>query len=80
MFRQFCSYEPVFVVIDVRANIQGFPTTAYQAVEEIDSSTKEVQKVFKHIPCAIAADESEEVSYYFISFYKMKMIYAEGRS
>jgi 26S proteasome regulatory subunit N8 len=61
LFRQFCAAEPVFVIIDVRVGLQGIPTTAYEAVEEVQSEGKEIQRVFKHIGCSIEAEEAEEV-------------------
>lgn len=61
MFRKFCSHEPVFIIIDVRPNAEGLPTTAYESVEEVQGQGLEIQRVFKHIPCSIGAEESEEV-------------------
>ncbi len=68
LFKQFCSHEPVFVIIDVRPGVVGIPTTAYQAVEEVESEGKEIQRVFKHISCAVEADEAEEVSFITVLF------------
>ena len=61
MFRQFCQREPIFVIIDVRPGVAGIPTTAYEAVEEVEAEGKEIQRVFKHISCLIEAEEAEEV-------------------
>lgn len=62
LFRRFCSHEPICIVIDVRPGVEGLPTTAYEAVEEVDAQGgKEIQWVFKHIPCVIEAEESEAV-------------------
>ena len=62
LFRQFSGgREPVFVIIDVRPGVERLPTTAYVAVEEVEAEGKEIQRVFKHIPCAIDAEEAEEV-------------------
>eukprot|EP01041_Mallomonas_annulata_P003968 gene3968-7906_t len=61
LFRQFTNQDPVFVIIDVRPDVEGLPTTAYVAVEEVESEGKEIQRVFKHIPCSIEAEEVEEV-------------------
>jgi len=60
LFRQYVQ-DPVFVIIDVRPEVEGLPTTAYLAVEEVESDGKEIQRVFKHIPCLIEAEEVEEV-------------------
>jgi 26S proteasome regulatory subunit N8 len=52
----------VFVIIDVRPGVVVIPTTAYEAVEEVESGEgKEIQRVFKHVPCSIEAEEAEEV-------------------
>jgi 26S proteasome regulatory subunit N8 len=45
----------------VRPNVVGIPTTAYEAVDEVEKEGKEIQRVFKHISCTIEADEAEEV-------------------
>jgi 26S proteasome regulatory subunit N8 len=52
----------VFVIIDVRPGVMELPTTAYMAIEEVQSEGKEIQRVFKHIPCRIEAEEAEEVA------------------
>jgi len=52
---------PVFVIIDVRPDIDGLPTTAYQAVEEVEREGDKINMVFKHMPCSIDATEPEEV-------------------
>ena len=51
----------MFVIIDVRPGVEEIPTTAYLAVEEVQSEGKDIQRVFKHIPCRIEAEEAEEV-------------------
>lgn len=61
LFKQFCAFEPVFVIIDVRPGLSGIPTTAYEAVEEVETNGNEITRVFKHIQCLIEAEESEEV-------------------
>lgn len=55
------AHEPVFIIIDVRPGVEGLPTTAYEAVEEIEGNGKEIGWAFKHIPCIIQAEESEAV-------------------
>ena len=64
LFLQYCS-EPTFVIIDVRPGVEGNPTTAYIAVDEVEGEGKEIQRVFKHISCTIEADEPEQV---FVSY------------
>lgn len=61
LFRNFVK-DPVFVIIDVRPGVEEIPTTAYLAVEEVQSEGKEIQRVFKHIACRIEAEEAEEVA------------------
>lgn len=51
----------MFVIIDVRQGVEGMPTTAYEAVEQIEADGREIQRAFKHIPCSIEAEEVEEV-------------------
>lgn len=51
----------MFVIIDVRPGVVGLPTTAYQAVDEVQGEGKEIQRVFKHVGCMIEAEEAEEV-------------------
>lgn len=60
LFERFCT-DPVFVIIDVRPGVVGLPTTAYQAVDEVQGEGKEIQRVFKHVGCMIEAEEAEEV-------------------
>lgn len=60
LMRRFCP-NPVFVLIDVRPDVEGIPTTAYMSVEEVESDGKEIQRSFKHIPSSIGAFEAEEV-------------------
>lgn len=60
LMRRFCP-KPVFVLIDVRPDVEGVPTTAYLSVEEVESDGKEIQRSFKHIPSSIGAYEAEEV-------------------
>lgn len=54
----------MFVIIDVRPGVEGLPTTAYEAVEEVEADGKEIQRVFKHIKCSVEAEEAEEVRLY----------------
>ena len=49
LFRKFCDFEPIMVIIDTRPDVDGLPTTAYIAHEEVEADGKEIQKVFKHI-------------------------------
>ena len=64
---QFSASEPVFVIIDVRPGVEGLPTTAYEAVEEVEADGKEIQRVFKHIKCSVEAEEAEEVTFLYLS-------------
>lgn len=52
----------MFAIIDVRPGVAGLPTTAYEAVDQVEAEGKEIQRVFKHISCSIEAEEAEEVS------------------
>ena len=51
----------MFAIIDVRPDVEDIPTTAYAAVDEVQTDGKEIQRVFKHIACRIEAEEAEEV-------------------
>ena len=64
MFKRFAQESPVFVIIDVRPNVQGLPTSAYEVVEEVEAEGKEIQRVFKHLPSSIEAEEAEGVCMY----------------
>jgi hypothetical protein len=82
LFQQFCAHEPVFAIIDVRPGVEGIPTTAYVATEEVQTDGKEIQRVFKHIACHIEAEEAEEVMfcytfiyYSFIFFQKRQILF-----
>jgi 26S proteasome regulatory subunit N8 len=60
LVRRFCP-NPVFVIIDVRPDVEAIPTTAYMSVEEVESDGKEIQRTFKHMPSSVGAFEAEEV-------------------
>lgn len=65
MFEKYCEGTPIFVIIDVRMGVEGLPTIAYQPSNEITvdgSSAGVVQRVFKHVPVSIEAEEAEAVS------------------
>jgi len=56
-----CSIDPIFVIVDIRPDIVGIPTTAYSSVEELTGEGKELRRVFKNITCRIEAEEAEQV-------------------
>eukprot|EP00622_Pseudochattonella_farcimen_P003524 FR738721.1.p1 GENE.FR738721.1~~FR738721.1.p1 ORF type:complete len:209 (+),score=40.93 FR738721.1:137-763(+) len=60
LMRRFCP-SPVFVIVDVRPDVEGIPTTGYISVEEVETDGKEIMRSFKHIPSMIGAYEAEEV-------------------
>jgi 26S proteasome regulatory subunit N8 len=60
LFRRFTP-QPVFVIVDVRTDIEGLPTTAYRAVEEVEREGDKITTVFKHLPSTIGASEPEQV-------------------
>ena len=62
LIARFAVLDPVFVIIDVRPDVLGLPTSAYEVVEEVQGEGKEIQKVFKHLPSSIDAEEAEGVS------------------
>ncbi|CBJ30666.1 conserved unknown protein [Ectocarpus siliculosus] len=60
LFKRFCP-NPVYVIIDVRPDVEGIPTTAYVTAEEVEADGKEIQKTFKHVASSVGALEAEEV-------------------
>lgn len=60
LFKRFIP-RPVMVIVDVRQQNEGIPTSAYFAVEEIKDDGTETQKTFLHVPSAIEAEEAEEI-------------------
>lgn len=61
LFNQMTEKQPVFVIVDVRTDVDGLPTSAYEVVEEVEGEGKEIRKVFKHLPSSIEAEEAEGV-------------------
>jgi 26S proteasome regulatory subunit N8 len=54
--------NPVFVIVDVRPDMVGIPTSAYAAEQEIrDDGTQKEEKTFTHLPSSIEAFEAEEI-------------------
>lgn len=53
--------QPVLVVIDVEPKSLGLPTESYVAVEETHADGSPSSWTFAHLPCAIEAEESEEI-------------------
>ena len=80
LFKQFCAEEPVFAIIDVRPGVEGIPTTAYIATEEVRTDGREIQRVFKHIACHIEAEEAEEVASNLYFMHGISNYYRIGRS
>jgi len=60
LIRRFCP-NPVFVIIDVRPDVEAIPTTGYMSIEEVETDGKDIKRTFKHIPSMIGAYEAEEV-------------------
>jgi 26S proteasome regulatory subunit N8 len=53
--------NPVFVVVDVRPEVEGMPIQAYASKEHL-SSAGELERQFEHLPNEVGASESEEVA------------------
>lgn len=51
----------MLVICDVRPDVEGFPTTAYGSIEEVEEDGKAIKRTFKHIKSTIGAYEAEEV-------------------
>ena len=58
LMRKYCA-EPVFVIIDVRPDVDGIPTQAYVSEEEVHEG-KETLRTFRHVPSAVGAYDAEE--------------------
>jgi 26S proteasome regulatory subunit N8 len=55
------STESVFCIIDIRADRQDLPVTAYKVVEEVSPDARQVKRTFCHVPVGMGAEEAEEV-------------------
>ncbi|ACO60817.1 predicted protein [Micromonas commoda] len=54
--------NPAFVIVDVRPDNVGIPTSAYRLENEIrDDGTQKEEKTFVHVPSSIEAFEAEEI-------------------
>ena len=54
--------EPVLVIVDVRAENENIPTSAFAATIEVkEDGTEKQQKTFVHVPNSIEAFEAEEI-------------------
>jgi 26S proteasome regulatory subunit N8 len=59
LFRKYTS-DPIFVIIDVRRDVEGLPTQAY-ITSDVVVEGRETVRTFNHIPSEIGAYEAEEV-------------------
>lgn len=60
LFKRFVK-DPVMVIVDVRPECTVIPTSAYLAVEELETDGNAIQQNFIHLPSEIGAFEAEEV-------------------
>mmetsp|Transcript_1854 Transcript_1854/g.4397 ORF Transcript_1854/g.4397 Transcript_1854/m.4397 type:complete len:319 (+) Transcript_1854:219-1175(+) len=60
LFRRYHK-SPALVIIDVRPECEGMPTSAYVSVETVAEGGKETQRAFQHVPSEVGAYEAEEV-------------------
>lgn len=60
LFRRYHK-SPVLVIIDVRPDCDGMPTSAYVSVERVAEGGKETERAFQHLPSEVGAYEAEEV-------------------
>lgn len=58
--RKYCEH-PVFVIIDVRADVVGVPVKGYAAVDTLSDDNQQTTLEFSHVDTIIDATESEEV-------------------
>ena len=59
LVRKYCS-DPVFVIVDVRRDVEGLPTQAYVSSDTVVEG-RETLRTFNHVPCEVGAFEAEEV-------------------
>jgi 26S proteasome regulatory subunit N8 len=59
LFRKYTA-NPVLVIVDIRADVQGLPTQAYLTVEAVVEG-RETVRTFAHVPSEVGAYEAEEV-------------------
>lgn len=43
----------MYVIIDVRPDVEHIPTTAYVTAEEVEADGKDIQKTFKHLASSV---------------------------
>ena len=60
LMRKYCEH-PVFVIIDVRADVVGVPVKGYAAVDTLSDDSQQTTLEFSHVDTIIDATESEEV-------------------
>ncbi|KAJ1918249.1 proteasome regulatory particle subunit [Mycoemilia scoparia] len=53
--------NPVLVIVDIKPEDVGIPTTSYFAIEEISGDGSAAKKAFKHVASEIGAEEAEEI-------------------
>lgn len=61
LFKKYASTNPLLLIVDVKQQGVGLPTDAYVAVEQVKDDGTSTEKTFVHLPCAIEAEEAEEI-------------------
>jgi 26S proteasome regulatory subunit N8 len=59
LFRKYAD-PSVFVIVDVREDLDEVPTQAYTSVEVVEEG-KATRRAFQHVPCEVAGSEVEEI-------------------
>jgi len=59
LVRKYCA-DPVFVIVDVRRDVEGLPTQAYMSADAVVEG-RETVRTFHHLPSEVGAYEAEEV-------------------
>lgn len=61
LFKKYASGNPLLLIVDVKQESVGLPTTAYMAVEQVKDDGTSTEKTFVHLPSSIEAEEAEEI-------------------
>ncbi|CAR22797.1 proteasome regulatory particle lid subunit RPN8 [Lachancea thermotolerans CBS 6340] len=61
VFKKYTSSNPLLLIVDVKQESVGLPTTAYMAVEQVKDDGTSTEKTFLHLPSSIEAEEAEEI-------------------
>ncbi|CCF56612.1 hypothetical protein KAFR_0B03160 [Kazachstania africana CBS 2517] len=61
LFKKYTNGNPLLLIVDVKQEGVGLPTSAYVSVEQVKDDGTSTEKTFLHLPCNIEAEEAEEI-------------------